>query len=74
MAAEVETLYVESKEMLDTQRSMPGRGKAFSIALLKAKYGKMNKEDMIRATKTIRALETGEPWDAIEFRIGWAGS
>jgi hypothetical protein len=74
MAAEVETLYVESQEMLDTQRSMNGRGKAFSIALLKAKYGKMNKEDMIRATKTIRALETGEPWDAIEFRIGWAGS
>jgi hypothetical protein len=53
---------------------MSGRGKAFSIALLKAKYGKMKREDMIRATKTIRALETGEPWDAIKFRIGWAGS
>ncbi len=71
MAAEVENLYVESTEMLDTQRGMRSRGMEFTIALLKAKFGKMKKEDMIRATKTIKALQTGKPWDEIKFRDGW---
>jgi hypothetical protein len=71
VAAEVETLYVESIEMVDTQRSMRSRGIEFSIALLQAKFGKMKKEDMIRATKTIKALQTGESWDEIKFRDGW---